>query len=113
HRSGSPRPPQRLRMMGPFGRSRKGIQRGQHVPQELKLPEVGEGIETGTVVALLVKEGDRIEVDQPVLELETDKAVVEVPSTVAGVVTKVHLEANTEARIGQVMITVDPQGASE
>ncbi len=83
------------------------------MPQELKLPEVGEGIETGTVVALLVKEGDRIEVDQPVLELETDKAVVEVPSTVAGVVTKVHLEANTEARIGQVMITVDPQGASE
>lgn len=83
------------------------------MPQELKLPEVGEGIETGTVVALLVKEGDRIEVDQPVLELETDKAVVEVPSTVAGVVTKVHLEANTEARIGQVMITVDPQGAGD
>lgn len=81
------------------------------MPQELKLPEVGEGIETGTVIALLVKEGDRIEVDQPVLELETDKAVVEVPATVAGVVTKVHLKANTEARIGEVMITVDPQAA--
>jgi pyruvate dehydrogenase E2 component (dihydrolipoamide acetyltransferase) len=81
------------------------------VPQEFKLPEVGEGIESGTVVAVLVSEGDRIEVDQPVLELETDKAVVEVPSTVAGVVTKVHVQANAEAKIGQVVLTVDAEGA--
>jgi len=73
----------------------------------LKLPEVGEGIESGTVVAVLVKEGDRIEVDQPVLELETDKAVVEVPAAVAGVVKKVHVTANAEARIGQVILTVE------
>lgn len=77
------------------------------MPQEFKLPEVGEGIASGTVVAVLVGEGDRIEVDQPVLELETDKAVVEVPSTVAGVVTKVHVQANAEAKIGQVVLTVD------
>ena len=77
------------------------------MPTELKLPEVGEGIESGTVVAVLVKEGDRIEVDQPVLELETDKAVVEVPAAVAGVVKKVHVAANAEARIGQVMLTVE------
>jgi pyruvate dehydrogenase E2 component (dihydrolipoamide acetyltransferase) len=81
------------------------------VPQELKLPEVGEGIESGTVVAVLVKVGDRIEVDQPLLELETDKAVVEMPSTVAGVVTKVHVQPNTEARIGQVVVTVDESAA--
>ena len=77
------------------------------MPQEFKLPEVGEGIESGPVVAVLVSEGDRIEVDQPVLELETDKAVVEVPSSVAGVVTKVHVQANAEAKIGQVVLTVD------
>jgi pyruvate dehydrogenase E2 component (dihydrolipoamide acetyltransferase) len=77
------------------------------VPQDLKLPEVGEGIESGTVVAVLVKVGDRVEVDQPLLELETDKAVVEMPSTVAGVVTQVHVEPNTEARIGQVVVTID------
>jgi len=76
------------------------------VPTDMKLPEVGEGIEAGTVVAVLVKEGDRVEVDQPVLELETDKAVVEVPSSVAGVVEKVHVQANAEARIGQVVLTV-------
>jgi pyruvate dehydrogenase E2 component (dihydrolipoamide acetyltransferase) len=83
------------------------------VPQELKLPEVGEGIESGTVVAVLVKVGDRIEVDQPLLELETDKAVVEMPSTVAGVVTKVHVQPNTEARIGQVVVTVDESAADD
>jgi len=76
------------------------------VPTDMKLPEVGEGIEAGTVVAVLVKEGDRVEIDQPILELETDKAVVEVPSSVAGVVEKVHVQANAEARIGQVVLTV-------
>lgn len=76
------------------------------MPTDMKLPEVGEGIEAGTVVAVLVKEGDRVEIDQPILELETDKAVVEVPSSVAGVVEKVHVQANAEARIGQVVLTV-------
>ena len=76
------------------------------MPTDMKLPEVGEGIEAGTVVAVLVAEGDRVEIDQPVLELETDKAVVEVPSSVAGVVEKVHVQANAEARIGQVVLTV-------
>ena len=77
------------------------------MPTELRLPEVGEGIEAGTVVAVLVKEGDRVEVDQPWLELETDKAVVEMPATVAGVVVSVQVKAGTEARIGQVVFTVD------
>ncbi|MBW6455739.1 MAG: 2-oxo acid dehydrogenase subunit E2 [Trueperaceae bacterium] len=76
------------------------------MPTDMKLPEVGEGIEAGTVVAVLVKVGDRVEIDQPVMEFETDKAVVEVPSSVAGVVEKVHVQANAEARIGQVVLTV-------
>jgi len=80
------------------------------VPTDMKLPEVGEGIEAGTVVAVLVKEGDRVEVDQPVIELETDKAVVEVPSTVAGVVRKIHVKANAEARVGEALLTVDEGG---
>jgi pyruvate dehydrogenase E2 component (dihydrolipoamide acetyltransferase) len=82
------------------------------VAQEFKLPDVGEGIDSGTVVAVLVAEGDRIEVDQPVIELETDKAVVEVPSTVSGIVTKVHVSANSEARVGQVVLTVDEADAA-
>jgi pyruvate dehydrogenase E2 component (dihydrolipoamide acetyltransferase) len=84
------------------------------VPQALNLPEVGEGIASGTVVAVLVKVGDRIEVDQAILELETDKAVVEVPSPMAGVVTEVHVKPNSEARIGAPMITIEASaGAPE
>ena len=75
--------------------------------KEFKVPEVGEGISSGTVVSVLVSEGDRIAVDQPVLELETDKAVVEVPSNVAGVVKEVKVKANQEAQVGQVVLVVE------
>ena len=79
---------------------------------EVRLPEVGEGIDAGTVIAVLVAVGDRIERDQPVLELETDKAVVEVPSSAAGVVASVDVEPNQEAQVGQVILTVaDGDGA--
>ena len=67
---------------------------------EVKLPDVGEGIESGTVVSVLVKEGDKIQKDQPLLELETDKAVVEVPSTAAGIVQSVNVKEGDEAPIG-------------
>jgi pyruvate dehydrogenase E2 component (dihydrolipoamide acetyltransferase) len=84
------------------------------VATEFKLPEVGEGIESGTVVSVLVSPGDRIEVDQAVLELETDKAVVEVPSSVAGVVEDVAVEEGQELAIGSTVLTVgegDGEGA--
>ena len=74
--------------------------------EEFKLPELGEGIDAGTVVAILVSEGDTIEIDQPVLELETDKAVVEVPSGVSGTVQSINVKANEEASVGQVILTV-------
>ena len=73
---------------------------------EFKLPEVGEGITSGTVVGVLVAVGDTIEKDQAVLELETDKAVVEVPSSVAGVVQEIRVSENEEASVGQVVLVV-------
>jgi pyruvate dehydrogenase E2 component (dihydrolipoamide acetyltransferase) len=79
---------------------------------EFKLPEVGEGITKGTVVNVLVKVGDTIAKDQPVIELETDKAVVEVPSNVAGVVQEVRVEANKEANIGDVILVVGEGAAT-
>ena len=78
---------------------------------QIKLPEVGEGIDAGTVIAVLVSVGDQVEVDQPVLELETDKAVVEVPSSAAGVVESINVEANQEAQVGQVILTVGETAA--
>ena len=79
---------------------------------EFKLPEVGEGITSGTVVGVLVAVGDTIEKDQPVLELETDKAVVEVPSSVAGVVQEIRVSDNEEASVGQVVLVVGDEGAA-
>lgn len=76
---------------------------------EFKLPEVGEGIEGGTVVSVLVSVGDRVEVDQPVVELETDKAVVEVPSSLAGVVESLAVAEGEEAAVGSVLMTIDEQ----
>lgn len=81
--------------------------------KEFKLPDVGEGVESGTVVSVLVKEGDVIAVDQGVIELETDKAVVEVPSSVAGRVTSVAVTANSEVKVGQLLLTVEEAGAGE
>ena len=52
---------------------------------EVKLPELGDNVTQATVVGVLVKEGDRVEPGQPLLELETDKAVVEVPAEAGGV----------------------------
>ena len=79
---------------------------------EFKLPEVGEGITSGTVVGVLVSVGDTIEKDQPVLELETDKAVVEVPSAVAGVVQEIRVSENEEASVGQVVLVVGDEGVA-
>jgi pyruvate dehydrogenase E2 component (dihydrolipoamide acetyltransferase) len=73
---------------------------------EFKLPEVGEGISKGMVVNVLVKVGDTIAKDQPVIEFETDKAVVEVPSSVAGVIQEIKVKANQEAKIGDVVLVV-------
>ncbi len=80
---------------------------------EFKLPEVGEGIESGVVVGLLVSAGDKVEKDQPVLELETDKAVVEVPSAVSGVVQAVHVQENDEVKIGQLLLTVAAEAEAD
>ena len=79
---------------------------------EFNLPELGEDIDAGDVVALLVSVGDTIEVDQPVLEIETDKAAIEIPSTVSGVITAIHVEEGGIIEIGKPILTVDTEGAS-
>lgn len=77
------------------------------VSVEFKLPAMGENMQAGTVINVMVEVGDAIVVDQAVLELETDKATVEIPSTVSGVVTAVHLKAGDTARVGQPVLTLE------
>jgi pyruvate dehydrogenase E2 component (dihydrolipoamide acetyltransferase) len=74
---------------------------------ELKLPELGENIEGGDVVSVLVQPGDEVQADQPVLELETDKATVEVPAALAGRVKAVHVAAGDRIKVGQLIATLE------
>lgn len=78
---------------------------------EYVLPELGEGIESGDVIQVLVAVGESIVKDQPVFELETDKAVIEVPSPVGGVVQTIHVQAGDKAAVGQRILTVETEAA--
>ena len=65
----------------------------------IPLPELGENIETVTVSSVLVAEGDVVRKDQPVVEVETEKASLEVPATAAGTITKIHVRAGDSVRV--------------
>jgi pyruvate dehydrogenase E2 component (dihydrolipoamide acetyltransferase) len=77
---------------------------------EFKFPDVGEGIHEGTVVKLLVAEGDTVKLDQAILEMETDKAVVELPSPAAGVVLKLNFKEGEKVKVGEVIVTIGEEG---
>ena len=81
------------------------------MPTEFKLPELGENVTAGDVVRVLVSVGDTIAKEQPLLELETDKATIEVPSSVAGTVKDVRIKPGDTIKVGQVVLTVE-DGAS-
>ena len=74
---------------------------------EFKLPELGENIEQGDLVRLMVAKGAPVSAGQSVMELETDKAVVEVPSSVSGTVQEIRVKEGDKIKVGQVIFTVD------
>jgi pyruvate dehydrogenase E2 component (dihydrolipoamide acetyltransferase) len=74
---------------------------------EFKLPELGENISQGDLVRLMVAPGVKVSEGQPVMELETDKAVVEVPSSVSGVVKEVKVKEGDKVKVGQVIFTLE------
>lgn len=73
---------------------------------DVKLPKLGEGADSGVVVTVFVKEGDPIEKNQPILELESEKAVASVPSPAAGTVGRVYVKPGDTLNIGQPLISV-------
>jgi pyruvate dehydrogenase E2 component (dihydrolipoamide acetyltransferase) len=81
------------------------------LPTDFTLPELGENISAGDVLRVLVKAGDTIEKDQSVLELETDKATIEVPSSVAGKVKEIKVKEGDKVKVGQAILSVDDGGA--
>src|SRR6202007_2503248 len=70
-------------------------------PAEFKLPELGENIDQGDLVRLMIAPGAKVSEGQPVMELETDKAVVEVPSSVSGLVKEVRVKEGDKVKVGQ------------
>jgi pyruvate dehydrogenase E2 component (dihydrolipoamide acetyltransferase) len=74
---------------------------------EFKLPELGENISQGDLVRLMISPGTKVAEGQPVMELETDKAVVEVPSSVSGVVKEVKVKEGEKIKVGQVIFTLE------
>src|SRR5436853_6486466 len=80
--------------------------------QEFKVPELGENVSQGDVTRVLVKVGDTIKKEQSVVELETDKATIEVPSSVEGTVKEIKVKPGEKVKVGSVILTVDENGAA-
>lgn len=80
---------------------------------ELKLPDLGDNVASAVVVGVLIKEGDTIAAGQPVLELETDKAVMEAPASEGGTVSKVLVKPGDEVKSGQVIALLGGDAAEK
>src|SRR5947208_17000371 len=78
---------------------------------DVTLPNLGEGAESGTVVSILVKEGDQITKGQTILELENEKAVAPIPSPVSGTVAQIRVKEGQKLSVGQVILTTAETGA--
>ena len=77
---------------------------------EFRLPDIGEGIHEGEIVKWFVKPGDKIQEDDVLCEVQNDKAVVEIPSPVAGTVEQIFIAEGTVATVGQVLVSFDAPG---
>lgn len=81
--------------------------------KDFKLPDLGEEVNEGDIVSVLVSEGDEIEAEQGVIEIETDKATLEVPCSFAGKISKVHVSEGDHVKVGDVLISLDGEGAGD
>ena len=76
------------------------------------MPDIGEGVVEGEIVAGKVKEGDRVKLDQPIVEVMTDKATVELPSPRAGVIAKINYKDGEICPVGKVLVSIEEEGSS-
>jgi pyruvate dehydrogenase E2 component (dihydrolipoamide acetyltransferase) len=81
------------------------------MPRPFALPDLGEGLTEAEIVKVLVREGDVISEDAPLLEVETDKATVEIPSPFSGRVAGIHVQPGQTVKVGHVLVTFDDSAA--
>ena len=74
--------------------------------RDFKLPDLGEGLEEAEIVSWLVKEGEEVELNQPIVEVETEKALVQIPSPYAGVVDKLHGDVGDRVKVGATLVSI-------
>src|SRR3989304_6015174 len=80
---------------------------------QIKLPNLGESIESGDVLSILVSEGDTVKKNQDLIEVETDKATMPVPSPSAGKITKILVSEGATVKVGAALMEIDPGGGAE
>ncbi len=81
--------------------------------EEVKIPEISENVESGTIIRVLVEVGDMIDIDDVLVEFETEKALVDIPSTVKGKITELLAKEGDEMRVGDVIAKVDTESRSD
>jgi pyruvate dehydrogenase E2 component (dihydrolipoamide acetyltransferase) len=106
-----PAPPANPTPAAPFVERR--AQAASVGPAEFKLPELGENISQGDLARLMISPGMKVAEGQPVMELETEKAVVEVPSSLSGVIREVHVKQGDKVKVGQVIFTLEGAAAPQ
>jgi len=74
---------------------------------EYKLPDLGEDIETGDIIGVFVSAGDSVIENQPLMEIETDKAAIEIPSPAAGIIKEIHVNEGDTIKVGQLLVTIE------
>jgi 2-oxoglutarate dehydrogenase E2 component (dihydrolipoamide succinyltransferase) len=77
---------------------------------EVKMPALGESITEGTITRWLKKEGDRVEADEPLLEVSTDKVDTEIPSPISGVLREIQAQEDATVEVGSVLAMIDEAG---
>src|SRR5512134_1950951 len=80
------------------------------MPYDVKLPDIGEGVAEGEIVRWLVKAGEAVKEDQPLVEVMTDKASVEIPSPRTGTIAAIHVEEGAMVPVGTVIISIATAG---
>jgi pyruvate dehydrogenase E2 component (dihydrolipoamide acetyltransferase) len=75
--------------------------------KEIKIPDIAENIETGLVAGILVSKGDKVSADQPLVEIETDKATTDIPSPYDGVVDEIKVKEGDEVKVNQVIMIIE------
>src|SRR5512146_2495692 len=76
------------------------------------MPDIGEGVVEGEIVSWKVKEGDKVSLDQPLVEVMTDKATVELPSPRAGTVKKINFKEGDLCPVGEILIVSEEEGGA-